>query len=127
MKITTRSEYALRALFDMSKELQNASVIRIEDIANRQEIPPYYLEQILMKLRKAGIVAALKGPGGGYHLYKTLKEIKLGEVFKAVGDDPFGKPKSTKTATRASIKVDKILKLVDNSMTELLNKTLGEF
>lgn len=127
MRMTTKSEYALRAIFDISNALKNSSVVRIEDIAKRQDIPVYYLEQILNKLRHAGIVASLKGPGGGYHLFKSINEIRLKDVFEAVGDNPIGRPKATKTATRASIKVDKILKVSHKAILDILEKTLGDF
>lgn len=127
MKITTKGEYALRALFDLLVILKTESIVRIEDVAKRQEISKPYLEHLFQKLRRAKIIAALKGPGGGYHLLKTANELTVKEVLEAVGDKPLERPKSKPTTTRESVKVAKILEASDAALLKVLNKTLGEF
>lgn len=127
MRITTKGEYALRALFDLANALKNTHVVKLEDIAKRQDIPLSYLEQLFRKLRKAKIVASLRGPAGGYNLMRPVKDISIKEIVEAVGDKPMGKPKSQKASTKEAQKVAKILELGDKAITEVLNKTLGDF
>lgn len=127
MRITTKGEYALRALFDLVTTLKSTHVVKLEDISNRQDIPLSYLEQIFRKLRKAKIVASLRGPSGGYNLLRSAKDITIREIVEAVGDRPMGKPKSQKASTKEAQKVAKILDLGDKAITEVLSKTLGDF
>jgi Rrf2 family protein len=127
MKITTKGEYALRAIFDLLVSLKKSSVIRIEDIAARQNIPAPYLEHIFQKLRKAKIVASQKGPGGGYNLLKSKEEITIGEVLKAVGEKHLV-PSRAKTST--TIEADKTAKLMaagELVVSKFLQRNIGEF
>jgi Rrf2 family protein len=58
--------------------------VSIQDVAERQNIPLKYLEQILLALKLAGFVRSRKGPGGGYFLAKSPGEITLGAVVRAM-------------------------------------------
>ena len=64
MRISTKGRYALRLMLDLAMNGEN-SVIRIKDIAARQEISDKYLEQIISILNKAGYVRSVRGPQGG--------------------------------------------------------------
>ncbi len=127
MRITTKGEYALRALFDLISATKTTHVAKLEDIAKRQDIPVSYLEQLFRKLRRAKIVASLRGPAGGYSLLRSAKDITIREVIEAVGDRPMGKPKAQKASTKEAQKVAKILEMSDKAITEVLNRTLGDF
>lgn len=127
MRITTKGEYALRALFDLITALKNSHVVNLEDISKRQGIPLTYLQQVFRNLRRAKIIASLRGPGGGYNLTKAPKDITIRDVLEAVGDKPLAKPKSQKSATKEAQKVAKILEMGDKAIAEVLNKTLGDF
>jgi Rrf2 family protein len=127
VRITTKGEYALRALFDLVTSLKNTHVVSLEDISKRQGIPLTYLQQVFRNLRRAKIIASLRGPGGGYNLTKAPKDITIREVLEAVGDKPLGKPKSQKASTKEAQKVAKILEMGDKAIAEVLNKTLGDF
>src|SRR5436190_3522533 len=85
MKLSVRGEYALRALtvlgLDASK--QN-SVIRIQEISQRQNIPKRFLEQILNDLKSAGIVESRRGVAGGYRLGRPPERITLAEVIRFI-------------------------------------------
>ncbi len=84
MKLTTRARYALRALIQLAQEDNNG--MNLKAIAEHQKIRPKYLEQILLRLRRAGIVGTKKGPGGGYYLIRPPREIRLSDVMVAVGE-----------------------------------------
>lgn len=81
--LTTRSENALRFLAALAK-LPNGSMKTLQEIAEEEELPHAYLEQILPSLKKAGIVASQRGAYGGYKLAKPSNEISTWEVVQAV-------------------------------------------
>ena len=80
MKVSTRSTYAIRALTDLGVRSQKGPV-RLAEIARQQHIPLPYLEQIFYKLKKAGLVRAVRGPQGGYQLTKNPSDISLAEII----------------------------------------------
>jgi len=70
MRLSTKSRYGLRALFDIAYN-GNGAPAQIQDISRRQDISPRYLEQIFQNLKKAGILKSKRGPQGGYTLAKN--------------------------------------------------------
>ncbi|MDH4209618.1 MAG: Rrf2 family transcriptional regulator [Anaerolineae bacterium] len=85
MRLSTKGRYALRAMVDLATHSEQTPVRRRE-IADRQGISPHYLEQLFAKLRDAGLIEAVRGPGGGYRLARRAEEITAGEVVRAVED-----------------------------------------
>ena len=81
MKISSRGLYALKVILDLSNHFQD-SLVHIIDLAERQNIPPKYLEQVLTQLKKAGLIQSKKGPKGGYSLCRPPKEITVGEIVR---------------------------------------------
>ena len=82
MRISTRSEYGLRALMELGGDNRRAMSLR--DIANRQHISLDYLEQIMPALKTAGLIKATRGAQGGYQLCKPAREITVLEVLAAL-------------------------------------------
>lgn len=82
MKLSTKSRYGLRALFDIA---YNSGTLpaQIQDISRRQAISPRYLEQIFQSLKRAGILKSKRGPQGGYCLAKKPEEITVKEILHA--------------------------------------------
>ncbi|VAX20776.1 Iron-sulfur cluster regulator IscR [hydrothermal vent metagenome] len=85
MKISTKGHYAVQALVDMASQPDNRP-IALGVIAERQDLSQNYLEQLFVKLRKAGLVSSVRGPGGGYLLAKSSAVITIGDVFSAVDE-----------------------------------------
>lgn len=85
MKLTTRTRYAVRALVYLGSQC-NKRPITLKEIAEKEDIAEKYLEQILRRLNRAGLVRTNKGPKGGYILGKPLKSIKLSDIMSAVGE-----------------------------------------
>ena len=83
MKLSTRTRYGVRALFDIAFHNQGRPT-QARDIARRQEVPLRYLEQIFQELRRANLVDAKRGPKGGYSLGRAPEAITLGDVVRAV-------------------------------------------
>lgn len=82
MKLTTKSRYGVRALFDIAYNAGGLPA-QIKDISERQRISPRYLEQIFQKLKKEKILGSKRGPKGGYYLLKDAKEISLYDIITA--------------------------------------------
>lgn len=80
MKLTSRCEYALLALIYLARHQEGYAPV--QTIASAQQIPPKFLEQILLTLRRSKYLHSLKGKGGGYRLAKPAGEITLAEVIR---------------------------------------------
>jgi Rrf2 family protein len=89
MKISTKTRYGLRALIYIAEETINdeEKLVRIKEISENQKLSVQYLEQILFKLKKSGIIIGKRGPNGGYRLNKTPEEISILEVFNVLETD----------------------------------------
>lgn len=85
MRLTTKGRYAVTAMLDIALHRQRGP-ISVVDIAERQGISAAYLEQLLSKLKKAGLLASVRGPGGGYALGRPLEDISVSHIVTAVGD-----------------------------------------
>ncbi|MDY6876533.1 MAG: Rrf2 family transcriptional regulator [Chloroflexota bacterium] len=81
MKLSKRGEYGLRALQDLAAH-HGEGPIRNKDLAERNNIPPRFLEQILLTLKHGQIVRSQKGPQGGYYLARAPHQINLAEVVR---------------------------------------------
>ena len=86
MRLSTKSRYGLRAVFDIAYNFQGIPA-QVQDISRRQQISPRYLEQIFQGLKKAGILNSKRGPQGGYSLAKTPEQITVLDVIKATEQD----------------------------------------
>lgn len=83
MRISTKGDYATRALQDLALHYAEGP-IPIEKIATRQALPVRYLEQLLLTLKRAGFLLSKRGVNGGYSLAKPPAQITLGEILRAV-------------------------------------------
>lgn len=86
MKLTSRGHYSIKALIDLSLQ-KNLGPISVRKIAERQGLPAPYLEKLLIQLRRADLVASVRGAQGGYQLAKSPDKISLGEILEAVGEN----------------------------------------
>lgn len=96
MKLSTKGRYAMVALADLALEERKAGgaadddgmgegiLVSLAEISRRQDISLAYLEQLFVKLRRAGLVTAVRGPGGGYRLARAPEDIHVSEVLHAV-------------------------------------------
>ncbi len=83
MKFSTRSRYGLRAMLVLAQNEGGGSVMN-KEIAEKQNLPITYLEQLMLTLRKAGLVIATRGAHGGYVLSKEAKDIPLADIVQAL-------------------------------------------
>ena len=85
MKLTTKGRYAVTAMLDLALH-DTDGPITLADIARRQDISLYYLEQLFTKLRKHGLVESSRGPGGGYRLAILASDITVARVIYSVDE-----------------------------------------
>ncbi|HKL79577.1 MAG TPA: Rrf2 family transcriptional regulator [Mobilitalea sp.] len=86
MKLSTKGRYGLRAVLDLAIQVEGETVA-LSQIAERQGISLNYLEQLIAKLKKAGIVNGIRGAQGGYILAKPTEDISVGEILRALEGD----------------------------------------
>lgn len=87
MKISTKGRYGLKAMIDIGAYSVDNNCVCIKNIAERQGISENYLEQLIAQLKKAGLVASIRGANGGYILTRATNEITVGDVLRALEDD----------------------------------------
>lgn len=85
MRLTTKGRYAVTAMLDIALH-REAGPVSVVDISERQGISAAYLEQLIGKLKRAGLLASVRGPGGGYQLGRELAEISVSNIIAAVGE-----------------------------------------
>jgi Rrf2 family transcriptional regulator, iron-sulfur cluster assembly transcription factor len=83
VRLSNKGRYAVRALFDIAY-FNEGQATQAKDIAERQGIPPRFLEQIFQDLKRAGIVVSKRGPQGGYSLAGAPDTVRLGDVIRAL-------------------------------------------
>ena len=89
MQLSTRGRYAVMALLDLAflQYERGEKPVKLSEIAARQHISLSYLEQLFSQLRRGGMVASVRGPGGGYILARSEGETWLADIIRAV-DEP---------------------------------------
>jgi Rrf2 family protein len=94
MNVSVKSDYAARAVLSLARRYGAETVVRTEDVAREQGVPPHYLSLILVELKDEGIVESVRGKEGGYLLGRPPAEITLGDVLRAVQGTLFEGPAS---------------------------------
>lgn len=137
MKFSKKSEYALRALIELTAHY-NRSLLQRHEIAERQNIPVEFLEQILLTLKNAGLLASKRGVTGGYSLIKPPHEITLGQVIRlldgplapiaCVSKTAYQKCSDCPYADTATCPIQQIMLGVRNAIADILDHhTLADF
>lgn len=85
MRLTTKGRYAVTAMLDLALQ-EGKRPVTLQDIAANQEISLSYLEQLFARLRAAGLVKGMRGPGGGYRLARDMDKISIAAVIGAVDE-----------------------------------------
>jgi Rrf2 family transcriptional regulator, iron-sulfur cluster assembly transcription factor len=85
MKLSTKGRYAMVALADLAAA-KEGGLVSLAELSKRQDISLPYLEQLFVKLRRAGLVDSVRGPGGGYRLGRPASEIRVSEILDAVDE-----------------------------------------
>ncbi|MDR1922709.1 MAG: Rrf2 family transcriptional regulator [Candidatus Adiutrix sp.] len=83
MAVSLKCQYALRALFALARH-EGEGLLRISEIAEEQDIPPRYLENICNQLRQGGFVEGKRGKEGGFLLSKPARDIRVGDIIRFI-------------------------------------------
>jgi Rrf2 family iron-sulfur cluster assembly transcriptional regulator len=119
VKLSNKGRYGLRAMFDIAFHNRGRAT-QIKDIAERQAIPPRFLEQIFQDLKKAGLVTSKRGPRGGYQLACAPAEVRLGDILRALegpvalndrGRPGRGAPEAGRDGTGAAVMAETLSEL----------------
>jgi len=86
LRVTTKGRYALRAVLALARTSGEGNPVSIKSIATQEEISAEFLEQIFFRLRRAGVISSVRGPGGGFYFSKPLAEITLLDILEASGE-----------------------------------------
>lgn len=82
MRVTARSDYAVRAAVELAAA--DGAARKVSELAAAQDIPPRFLENILLTLRRAGLVVSRRGADGGFRLSRPPEEITVANILRAV-------------------------------------------
>jgi len=137
MKLSKKSEYGLRALLELTLA-DGKSTMQRHEIADRQRIPVEFLEQILLALKRAGLLSSRRGMKGGYALIKSPSEITLGQVIRildgplapigCVSKTAYQKCADCPYAEKAQCPVQHVMGTVRDAIADILdNYTLKDF
>lgn len=87
MRLTSKGRYAVMAMADLALHGGGERAVPLQEVARRQEISLSYLEQLFARMRRAGLVSGVRGPGGGYRLARAAAQVTVAEIIDAV-DEP---------------------------------------
>jgi Rrf2 family iron-sulfur cluster assembly transcriptional regulator len=87
MRITTRGRYALRASLALAMMEKEGGPVSISNLSEQENISSVFLEQIFFKLRKAGVVSSVRGPGGGFCFAQPLEKLTVKQILDAAGEE----------------------------------------
>jgi Rrf2 family protein len=130
MRLSTKSRYGLRALFDIAYNCGDKPS-QIQDISRRQQISPRYLEQIFQNLKRAGILKSKRGPQGGYCLARKPEEITVLEILNATEQDILlvdcagVTPKKRRRKTECPFEGNCVTQTVWEEASTMLNQLFG--
>jgi len=85
MRLTTKGRYAVTAMLDIALH-RHCGPVSVTEVAERQALSSAYLEQLFSKLKRAGLLQSVRGPGGGYELARPLAELNVSDIIAAVGE-----------------------------------------
>jgi Rrf2 family iron-sulfur cluster assembly transcriptional regulator len=86
MRLTSKGRYAVMAMADLALHGGSERAVPLQEVARRQEISLSYLEQLFAKMRRAGLVSGVRGPGGGYRLARGPDLVTVAEIIEAVNE-----------------------------------------
>ena len=126
MKLSTKGRYGLRAFIDIAVHSEDEPV-SLANVAVRQNISISYLEQLMTKLKKAGLIESVRGANGGYILAKDAKNISVGEVLRALEGElmPVDCAALDDGAEHCSVESCCSTKIVWKKINDSLNETIN--
>jgi len=124
MKISAKTEYACIAMLELASQYESGEPVRIRRIAERHDVPPRFLVQILLQLKGAGLVNSVRGAAGGYHLVSPPQEVSLGQVMEVI--DGSGSDNGKGSSASPDSPAVKVLKQAWGEVAAVQRKMLHE-
>lgn len=125
IRLSTKGLYAVRAITRLANHYPN-SPVSIKTLAEEERIPQHYLEQLMTRLRRNGLLISVRGPGGGYKLARSPDQISLGEVIRILeGNVRLSRCVRWETKKRCSRESDCIPKDLWNELSHAFQKILN--
>ncbi len=103
MRISAKAEYACAAMMHLAASFGQPNPVRVKAIAETQGIDDRFLVQILLLLKKAGLVASVRGAAGGYHLVRSPEKVTLAQIINAIDDSTFTPPSALSEVNRTPV------------------------
>ncbi len=122
MRLSSKTDYGLRALMDLALH-ESGLPVQSHDIAARQGVPESYLNQLLILLRRAGLIRSVRGPQGGHHLARPARAISIADVVNALDGPTMAESAGQEGAPRGS---DTATDLVVRAAWEQVNAAITE-
>jgi Rrf2 family cysteine metabolism transcriptional repressor len=123
MRISARCDYACKALLELSMHWPDETPLQIQQISEKQKIPLRYLVQILIQLKRQGLVTSYRGRNGGYNLAQSPELISLGEIMRSMGGPLL--PVADSASKKKSIFLG-VWQEVEREMTQTLDRVTFE-
>ena len=120
MQLSTRGRYGVRALYELARRYGQGPV-PLREVAEAQNLPENYLEQLMAPLRKGGLVQSVRGAQGGYVLARDPAQITIADIVRLL-DGPIG-PETDREATGTPSVADPVWEAVRRAVTEVLEGT----
>ena len=120
LKISKKLMYALEAVVDISYN-SGVEPAQSREINHRQGIPQRYLEQVMQKLVRAGVLKGVRGPRGGYRLARERRRITVGEVARVVNKIPDSEKNNTPSSELAEKVMRPLWIEIEHGVMEQLN------
>ena len=123
--MTTKGRYALRATLALAQLQKDDEMVSINSISESEGLSPIFLEQIFFKLKKAGIVKSVRGPGGGFNFDRPVESVSVREILDAAGEELTVLPcdRSTTDCVRGNDCIaHNVLEAVNNLVNDYLDK-----
>lgn len=86
MRLTSKGRYAVMAMADLALHGGAERAVPLQEVARRQDISLSYLEQLFARMRRAGLVSGVRGPGGGYRLARPADNVTIADIIDAVNE-----------------------------------------
>jgi Rrf2 family protein len=134
VKLSSKGRYAVRALFDIAF-YNDGKPTQVKDIAERQDIPPRFLEQIFQDLKRAGLIGSKRGPQGGYNLQQASSDIRVGDILRVTegpislcegAETPDAQPSFHRSGERAPASGREVTETMFNELSSKIEACLDD-
>lgn len=122
MKVSQKTEYGLRAMLALAENFKPDKLVSIKELAQKEKMPETFLEQIMLDLKKAGLIKSKRGAAGGYRLKQAPEKISVSQVITALEGSLSPARCRSSCEHLAGCSTRTVLDLIEQSITSTLDK-----